>query len=256
MQRGVRNKGTSDWMPSLVCLALAALALVLYSAACRYWRPTKRLTPGELAELRRNYSPLVEAIHEYESDLGEPPQYLRELVPDYLVALPRLTPGRVAGFHYSAPYGVSDYPEWSSRGTYLWYVLSESPEMIMLPGQHRFFTRLEQTPLLLLRLNGASEVSSARLVGSIPYAEGLQFDPSRWKRDREVRRSMARSALRQESIVGRSVEAVEAVLGEPDGRGELVRSWSIGAVSPFNASFIDPPGQYVYQSVGKTWQGP
>jgi hypothetical protein len=90
----------------LGCLVIAALCVTALMSAVLWGQWTNRRV-GE--ETKRLAPPVIQALERYKAARKELPQFLEELVPDYLPALPRCEAGwtgprmayrRLAGGHY------------------------------------------------------------------------------------------------------------------------------------------------------------
>ncbi len=96
-----------------------------------------RRTPA-LEELTRRGAPIVDAIRRHEAERGRPPEYLDELVPGFLPALPPTGLERVA-WHYDAGDIARDHAD---NPWMLWLDLpqegfiAESDSLLYLPRQN------------------------------------------------------------------------------------------------------------------------
>lgn len=211
-------------------LLLSGGAVALLLAAWRFSGPANYVNRG----LREHFAPLVDAVTRYEQVLGEPPATLDALVPQFIESLPLLTPGPIDEFVYFTHYIGSESAARTSSSRHLWYELSGRAPRTVRDWGRPLNPDLPHTLMLILSVDEAGRLRSARLTGDVGTLKTDSFEPESWREDRGVWKGMARNALSFLDTPGIAIEEVVAILGPPDGDGVLGRDWKFYAP-------VDPP---------------
>lgn len=101
----------------LLCAAVHGMALYGFSYA------GARVRTAAFESLAARSAPLVDAIRQYETDHGRPPETLEQLVPDYLDAVPSTGLAAYPAYHFDG----KPNPEWFMRNSWVIFMHVSRP---------------------------------------------------------------------------------------------------------------------------------
>lgn len=195
----------------MLTLTVAACGFVylLYIAGNPGEDPQQRRTLFQAAATRAE--PLLAAIQAYTATVGNPPNTLGEIVPEFLADIPATGMRKCDRFEYR--------PLKHKAVSIVWYDLG-SRRGQPYSGQSRFDAGNPGNAILVFTLDSDEYISGA-LIDRLPKGrEPENFDPQRWKSG-ENRIEMALSLSDTYRLHGMPRDVLESLLGAPDGSRAL-----------------------------------
>lgn len=238
---------------TIVCLSISSvLSMTADVAACEYdW--SRRKDKDQLEKAASNGTPLIEAIKKYHLDHGHPPEYLNELVPEYILEIPGTGHPHYPEFKYRR------FDNWNDK--IIWYDLGLNPgkssQIIMYDHDtnalrsygmfHLYGFGDPEHAILVFLLDQDDRVESISIDRMPGKWDRINFDKKTWNSN-VSRIDMVETVLKKLGLVGIHLDKLQAILGKPDGQTTKHegpwRLW-INCDSPF-----DEACNFEYMSTG------
>lgn len=162
-----------------------------------------------ITKLVEHAAPLIEAIHKFTKDHGRPPDGLESIIPDYLPRLPET--GMFSSPVYEYSFIAPDIP-----ANLYWYDLGTCRGKL-LDEERKYNVGEPDQAILVFEIARDGTILNMCIDRLPDVITEVDFNALEWDSDLSKRAGMVESMSEILKPVGRPIEEIMVVLGDPDG---------------------------------------